>query len=218
MTNPLYPLFLNLCGRSCVVFGGDEVAERKIRDLLDAGANLRVIAPCVTTAIAEWSQAELLHWEARTFAAGDLRDAFLVVSVADSATNRQVFAEADARQTFCNAVDDIEQCSCLAPAVVRRGPLQIAISTAGRSPALAQRLRQEMEDQFGPEYAPWVEELGEKRQRLFQYSQLDRERRRAILHEQASAAAFKTFRRSLQKEEVDGHVSAENPHSETDSG
>jgi precorrin-2 dehydrogenase/sirohydrochlorin ferrochelatase len=217
MTNPLYSMFLNLCGRTCVVVGGDEVAECKIRDLLDAGAKLRVIAPWVTTAIAEWSQADLLHWETRSFAAGDLRDAFLVVSVADSATNRQVFTEADARQIFCNAVDDTEQCSCFAPAVVRRGPLQIAISTAGRSPALAQRLRQEMEEQFGPEYAPWVEELGEKRQRLFQYSQLDRERRRAILHEQASAAAFKTFRYSLQKEEVDRHVSAENPHSETDS-
>jgi precorrin-2 dehydrogenase len=78
---------------------------------------------------------------------------FLVVSVAHTETNARVFEEAEMLQTFCNAVDDIDHCNCYASAVVRRGPLQIAISTAGKSPALAQRLREELEERFGEEYA-----------------------------------------------------------------
>jgi precorrin-2 dehydrogenase/sirohydrochlorin ferrochelatase len=200
MTNPLYPLFLNLKGRTCVVVGGNEMAEGKIRVLLVTGAKLRVIATAVTPAIAEWSQAQQLQWEPRAFATGDLRGAFLVVSVADPTTNKTVFGEAEAGNIFCNAVDDIDHCSCYAPAVVRRGPLQIAITTTGRSPALAQRLRQEMEEEFSPEYSSWVERLGEQRRRAFQDAQIDCEKRRAILHEQANAAAFEVFRTELFEE------------------
>jgi siroheme synthase-like protein len=95
-------------------------------------------------------------------------------------------------------VDDIDHCNCYASAVVRRGPLQIAISTAGKSPALAQRLRKELEERFSEEYAPWVRSLGEVRTRLFQDQELDGETRRRILHEQASASAFESFRDSLK--------------------
>lgn len=94
-------------------------------------------------------------------------------------------------------MDDIEHCNCYASAVVRRGPLQIAISTAGNSPALAQRLRKELEEQFGEEYALWVTRLGEIRSRLFQDKAIDSETRRRTLHEQASTSAFATFRSSL---------------------
>lgn len=193
----LYPLFLNLQGRVCVVVGGNEMAEAKVKELLDAEARIRVIAPAATDQIAAWSQAGRLEWVGRAYEDGDLREAFLAVSVADAKTNAQVFEEAETHRTFCNAVDDIEHCNCYASAVVRRGPLQIAISTAGKSPALAQRLRKELEEQFGDEYALWVTRLGEIRSRLFQDKEIDSETRRRTLHEQASASAFDTFRSSL---------------------
>lgn len=120
----------------------------------------------------------------------------MVVTAAGKATHAAVYAEAESRNTLCNAVDDIEHCNCYASSVVRRGPLQIAISTAGNSPPLAQRLRLELEGQFGPEYSKWVEELGKLRRRLFSEPDLDPDTRRRKLHEQASAAAFELFRRS----------------------
>ncbi len=193
----LYPLFLSLRGRVCVVVGGNKVAETKVKELLEADAKVCVIAPAVTDQIAAWSQAGRLEWDGRDYEDGDLSEAFLVVSVAAAKMNSQVFEEAETRQTFCNAVDDINHCNCYAPAVVRRGPLQIAISTAGNSPALAQRLRKELEGRFGEEYAPWVTRLGELRSRLFQDKAIDSETRRRTLHEQASASAFDTFRSSL---------------------
>jgi precorrin-2 dehydrogenase/sirohydrochlorin ferrochelatase len=195
----LYPLFLSLRGRDCVVVGGNEMAEAKVRDLLEADAKVRVIAPVATGQIIGWSQAGRLHWEARAYEPGDVRDAFLVLSVADAKTNAQVFKEAETRRTFCNAVDDVDHCSCYASAIVRRGPLQIAISTAGKSPALAQRLRKELEEQFGEEYAQWLRRLGELRNRLFQDKEIDGETRRTMLHEQASASAFESFRGSLNE-------------------
>ena len=196
----LYPLFLNLQSRFCVVVGGSEMAEGKIRELLKAGATVRVIAPVVTEQVAAWSQAGRLQWVTRVYESGDVRDAFLVVSVADAETNARVFEEAEVLRTFCNAVDDINHCNCYASAVVRRGPLQIAISTAGKSPALAQRLRKELEERFGEEYAPWVRSLGELRRRLFQDKGFDGETRRRILHEQSSASAFESFRDSHKAE------------------
>ena len=196
----LYPLFLNLQGRVCLVVGGNEMAEGKIRELLDADAKVRVIAPAVTKQVAAWSLAGRLQWEARVCEHGDLRDAFLVVSVADARTNAKVFEEAEMRQTFCNAPDDVDHCNCYASAVVRRGPLQIAISTAGKSPALAQRLRKELEERFGEEYAPWVKKLGELRSRLFRDKSIDSETRRLMLHQHASASAFESFRDSLKEQ------------------
>ena len=193
----LYPLFLSLKGRSCVVVGGSEMAEGKIRDLLDAGATVRVIAPAVTEQISGWSRLGRLEWASRRYADGDLESAFLVIAVEDSNTNGKVYEEAESRHLFCNAVDDIAHCSSYASAVVRRGALQIAISTAGKSPALAQRLRKELEEEFGAEYAPWLEHLGESRTKLFQDRGIDGERRRSMLHEQASAAAFESFRDAL---------------------
>jgi siroheme synthase-like protein len=168
MSGNLYPLFLDLQGRTCVVVGGGEMAEEKTCQLVDAGARVRLIAPEVTNQISAWAQEGKLHWEPRAYETGDLHEAFLVVSVANSHTNARVFADAEAQHIFCNAVDDIPNCSCYASAVVRRGPLQIAISTAGNSPALAQRLRKELEEQFGEEYGPWVECLGETRAVLLQ--------------------------------------------------
>src|SRR5215467_3700424 len=200
MSAPLYPLFLNLQGRVCVVIGGNDIAEAKLRDLIDTEAKIRLIALEVTPQIVEWSRAGKLHWKARPYQRGDLADAFLVISIATAGTNAQVFEEAEARHIFCNTVDDIPHCSSYASAVVRRGPLQIAISTAGSSPALAQRLRKELEASFREEYGPWVQRLGELRTHLFEDKSIDGETRRKMLHEQASASEFENFRDALLKE------------------
>jgi precorrin-2 dehydrogenase / sirohydrochlorin ferrochelatase len=200
MRAALYPLFLNLEGRTCIVIGGNDMAEAKVRELLNANAVIRLIAPAVTQQILAWSREEKLCWESRSYSSGDLQDAFLVVSVADTETNAMAFEEAEAGHILCNAVDDAPPCNCYASAVVRRDPLQIAISTAGNSPALAQRLRKEMEERYGQEYASWVQRLGELRSRLFQDKAMDAERRRKILHEQASASAFEGFCRSITPE------------------
>jgi len=175
------------------------MAEAKTRELLDAGARTRLIAPEVTNQISAWAESGKLQWEDRTYQSGDLRDAFLGVSAADAETNAHVFEEAEAHHTFCNAVDDVPHCNCYASAVVRRGPLQIAISTAGKSPALVQRLRKEFEEEFGEAYGAWVQQLGETRSRLFQDKAMNSEPRRKMLHEQASAAAFEVFRASQRR-------------------
>src|SRR5207247_2641292 len=116
---PKYPLFLNLRGRNCVVVGGNTMAEAKVRDLLQAGAKVKAIAAEVTDEIVAWALQELVHWEKRSYKTGDLCDAFLVVTAAGRATNAEVFAEAEERNTLCNAVDDIEHCNCFASSVVR---------------------------------------------------------------------------------------------------
>jgi precorrin-2 dehydrogenase/sirohydrochlorin ferrochelatase len=137
----LYPPFLNLQGRVCVVVGGNEMAEWNKRALLDADATVCVVAPAMTEQVATRSQAGKLQWLTCVYETGDVRDAFLVVSVADPGTNARVFEEAEGLKTFCNALDNIHHCNCYASALVRRGSLQIAISNAGKNPALVQRLQ-----------------------------------------------------------------------------
>ncbi len=132
-----------------------------------------------------------ITWEARAFDTSDLDGTFLVIAATNSRDlNAAIFREAGQRKILCNVVDDPEYCDFYYPAVVRRGDLQIAISTNGQSPALAQRIRRELEIQFGPEYGEWLNELGQVRQQLFA-SKIDPEQRRRLLHELASREAFK---------------------------
>jgi precorrin-2 dehydrogenase len=188
----LFPMFLKLEGRSCLVVGAGKIGESKIRSLLTAGANVRVVAPSATPAILAWGRAGVLTWQAREFETADLNSTFLVV-VATSAieVNDLVYREAHRRQILCNVVDDPERCDFYYPAVVRRGDLQVAISTAGKSPALAQRLRRELEAQLAPVYAGWIEELGRIRKHLFG-RKLDPEYRRHLLHKLASRESFES--------------------------
>jgi precorrin-2 dehydrogenase/sirohydrochlorin ferrochelatase len=186
----LFPMFLKLERRSCLVVGAGAIGQPKIQSLLVAGANVRVIAPQARQAVMDWAGAGLIVWEPRAFLPNDLEGVFLVIAATASAElNQLVFNEAQRRNILCNAVDDPENCDFYFPAVVRRGQLQIAISTGGQSPALAQRLRRELEEQFPPDYAGWLEELGENRKKLFD-ADLDADRRRDRLHSMASREAF----------------------------
>jgi len=193
-------MFLKLTGRACLVVGAGSVGEAKIRTLLPTGATVRVIAPHATPAVVKWVESGCIAWETRGFTPADLEGVFLVIAATSSVeVNDIVFREAQRRGVLCNAVDDPARCDFYYPAVVRRGSLQIAISTEGKSPALAQRLRRELENHFGPEYAGWVEHLGEERKQLLG-REMDYEYRRSLLHGRAGRAAFDRFVRGLRPE------------------
>jgi precorrin-2 dehydrogenase/sirohydrochlorin ferrochelatase len=197
----LFPIFLKLAGRRCLVVGGGAVGEGKIAGLLEAGAQLTVVAPEVTEKVKEWASAAKIARLARDFSPADLDGAFLVVAATSrTEVNDFVFREARQRGILCNVVDDPERCDFYYPAVVRRGRLQIAISTTGSSPALARRLRQELEHQFSEYYGAWLEELAETRRRLIG-THFDANKRRRWLHGLASREAFESF---VQKKTVGG--------------
>jgi len=192
----LFPIFLKLEGRRCLVVGAGNVGEPKIQSLLAVHAEVVVVAPEATITVQGWAESGTITWNRRGFESSDLDGAVLVIAATGSeATNEAVFLEAKRRGILCNSVDDPERCDFFYPAVVRRGDFQVAISTAGHSPALSQRLRIELEEQFGPEYAGWVNELGRVRQELFA-TDMNPEDRKRRLHELASREAFEIARLS----------------------
>ena len=191
-------MFLKLEGRSCLVVGAGAIAQDKMPSLLEAGARVKVVAPQATAAIAEQARSGNISWERRAFVASDLDGVFMVIAATSfSDLNQQVFHAARERNILCNAVDDPENCDFYYGSVVRRGDLQIAISTAGHSPALAQRLRKQLEAQFGPEYSDWLQELAATRDALFS-RELEPEHRKQLLHTVASQEAFESRQSKLQ--------------------
>jgi precorrin-2 dehydrogenase / sirohydrochlorin ferrochelatase len=192
---PLFPAFLKLDGRHCLVIGAGVIAQDKIESLLRAGAKVRVIAPEATDRVRAWARARKISWEPRKFRPADLKDAFLVVAATSSPRlHAEIYRQARHGGVLCNVVDDPAHCDFYYGAVVRRGELQIAISTGGRSPALAQRLRKNLEKQIGAEYEHWLEKLGVARKRLFAKS-ISPARRKTLLHRLASEISFERFLR-----------------------
>ncbi|OGQ94939.1 MAG: hypothetical protein A2521_13830 [Deltaproteobacteria bacterium RIFOXYD12_FULL_57_12] len=160
-----YPVSLNLDGRQCVVIGGGRVAERKVQGLLACGGRVTVISPELTAGLLALYQDRLLAWEARLYREGDLAEVFLAIAATDDGdVQRRIHAEAEGRQVLLNVADVPQYCSFILPATVRRGELTIAVSTGGRSPALARNLRLELEKKFGSEYKILVDILGVLRQ------------------------------------------------------
>lgn len=189
----LFPIYLKLRGRQVLVVGGGNVAEGKILSLLDTGATIRVVTLQASQRVREWAAAGLLALAERAFEIQDLDGVFLVVVATGAApVGELVFLEAQARGVLVNVVDVPGQCDFFYPAVVRRGDLQIAISTSGQSPSLAQRLRQQLERQLGEGYAAWVEELGETRRQVLG-SSLPPQQKRFLLHSLASREAFEAM-------------------------
>jgi precorrin-2 dehydrogenase / sirohydrochlorin ferrochelatase len=186
----LFPMFVKLAGRQVLVVGAGAVAEAKIRSLLDTGARIRVVALQANPVVREWANADAIVLEERAFVPTDLDGAFLVVAATSSReSNELIFGEAQRRGILCNVVDVPELCGFFYPAVMRRGDLQIAISTAGQSPLLAQRIRKKLEQQFGPKYAEWVAELGKLRREVLS-SDLPAERKRELLRSLTSQDEF----------------------------
>lgn len=162
-----YPAFLDLRARRCVLVGGGELAADKARDLWAAGARVTVVAAVPGPAIeAMASRGELRLWR-RPYRTGDLAGAFLAIAAGgDPAEREAVWREASRRGLPLNSVDDLPRCSFIAPAVVRRGDLAVAISTAGRAPALAVRLRQWLEGELGIEHSRFLALAGSVRAAL----------------------------------------------------
>ncbi len=189
----LFPAFLKLAGRRCLVVGAGRIAEEKIQGLLRAEAQVRVVSPNATPRVRAWARAAKIRWDARAFRPADLRDIFLVVAATSSPQlHAQIYEQAKRRRVLCNVVDDPEHCDFYYGSVVRRGLLQIVISTGGHSPALAQRLRKRLEKEFGTEYEGWLEEIGKRRKQLFAKG-LSPSRRKALLHRLASPESFEKF-------------------------
>jgi siroheme synthase-like protein len=162
-----YPVFLEMKGRPCVVVGGGAVAERKVEGLLAAGARVTVVSPELTTSLAALKGEGRLQHVARQYRDGDLEGYELaVVATDDGSVNAGVAREGRERGVWVNAVDDPPNCDFILPSVIRRGDVVIAVSTGGASPALARRLREELEAFLEEENAPLAELLQDVRQEL----------------------------------------------------
>ena len=169
-----YPIALNLEGRRCVVIGGGPVAEHKTRGLLEGGAAVQVIADQAGDGLEQLAGEGRLELTRRAYTHGDLEGAFLAIAATDDpGVNAEVFAEAEERGVLLNAVDDTEHCNFTVPSVVRRGDLTVAISTGGKAPALAKRLRARLEEQLEPELGAVVDLLGEVRTEALATRQVD---------------------------------------------
>jgi len=186
-----YPAFLNLKSRKAVVVGGGKVAERKVSALLKAGADVTVISPSIIPGLQkELSRKRIIHLS-RTYRRGDLRGALLVIAATDSPeTNRRVSKDAPA---LVNVVDVPAECNFIAPSVVRRGPLLLAVSTSGTSPALARTLRKELEKSYGPDLSEYLRFVRKVRAKAMTAIP-EKDKREAFLKGLASAEVLKSLR------------------------
>lgn len=157
----VYPIFFNIDGKPCLVVGGGAVGARKVEDLLAAGARVTVISRTAIPELLALAERGLITFRQEDFAPAHLEGMVLAIAATnDQRTNEAVSAAAQARGLPVNVVDKPSLCSFVVPATIRRGDLVLAIGTGGKSPALAKRLRQDLEKTFGPEYGPYVELLG----------------------------------------------------------
>jgi len=148
-----FPVFLDLKGKPCVVVGGGGVGERKTRNLLKADARVKVIGPELTPSLIRLGEKKKIAHLSRSYRKGDLRGAFLAIAATDDrATNERVFRHAVEGRILVNVVDDPAHSSFIVPSIVEKRDLLVAISTSGRSPALARMLRRKLEREIGPEY------------------------------------------------------------------
>lgn len=188
-----YPVYLNLQGRRCVIIGGGGVAEGKIARLLESGAEIRVISPDATRGIQRMADAGAIQWEPRPYRPGDLAGAFIAIAATNNReVNRRIFDEAEARGVMLNAVDDPPNCSFIAPSIVQRGPVTVAISTGGASPALARKLRESLQESGDLAWADLANVMAAARARLRQKGMLtaiDPERWQACITPQLLAMA-----------------------------
>ncbi|HEX4029516.1 MAG TPA: siroheme synthase CysG [Terracidiphilus sp.] len=207
------PIFLKLEGRRCLLVGAGTVALEKIGSLLRTGAVLRVVAPEARDEVSALAREGKLEWVRKTFEPADLDGQFVAITATNvPAVNESVYRSAVERGIACNSVDDIPNCDFYFGSVVSRGDLQIAISTAGESPALAQRLRREIDAQLPSDLGPWLRSLGELRREVLETHPRGEERR-LLLHELAqrqicdsSLCASRNLARRGSQAAAAGHV------------
>jgi precorrin-2 dehydrogenase/sirohydrochlorin ferrochelatase len=162
-----FPIFLDLRQKICVVVGGGRVAERKVLNLLKAGALVTVISPEITPSLRRLEEKGKIKHRSRPFRTGDLKSAHLVIAATDNRqTNERVFRVASSLRIPVNVVDDPSHCSFIVPAIISRGDILLAISTGGQSPALAKALREKLQREIGPEYTFLLKILGAVRKKI----------------------------------------------------
>lgn len=187
-----YPAFIDLRGRNCVVIGGGKIAARKVASLLRSGANVTVISPFVTGVLAKYSGRKRIRHIKRNYRRGDLEDAFLVIAAtSDKEVNREVSFEVPC---LLNVVDAPEVANFIVPSVVKRGPLALAVSTSGTSPALAKSIRKELELLYDKEFGIFVDFLGKQRKTVLRGITDERTRKR-IIKQIAGPEIIKKFRK-----------------------
>ncbi len=165
----MYPVFIDIAGESCLVVGGGKVAERKVEKLLESGARVTVVAPEATEKLAALAAEKKIFLELRAYAGREAAEYFLTIAATDDpALNRAVSGDAHAARRLVNVVDVPDLCNFYVPSVLRRGDLQIAVSTAGASPSLAKKIRERLEAQFPENYAKLLETLRAFRARLLE--------------------------------------------------
>jgi siroheme synthase-like protein len=181
MSVPLLPVFVKLEGRACLVVGGGSVGLQKVNSLLECGANVTVVAPDARDEIHELDEQGKIAWRRRCYVTEDIRGQQLVIAATnDPAVNHAIYSDAANAGVLANAVDDPPYCDFYFGSVVRRGPLQIGISTTGESPGLAQRLRQQLETLLDKGTGPWLERLGALRREVLKVHPAGEERNRLL--------------------------------------
>jgi precorrin-2 dehydrogenase/sirohydrochlorin ferrochelatase len=190
-----FPAFLDLRGRRCLVVGGGLIGERKTRDLLTCSANVVVVSPALSVGLTELVERGHVVHRARSFRGSDVRGCAVVVAATGVSAVDSAVAEAARRhRALVNVVDRPALCDFIVPSVLRRGELQIAVSTGGRSPALAREIRREIEGIFGSEYADLVDHVGAARSRA--RARVSTLRDRMAAGERVVALALSRLRRS----------------------
>lgn len=200
-----YPVLVNLGGKSCLVVGGGRVAARKAVSLAQAGARVLVVSPAVTPGLLSMAETGVVSLRRRPYEPADLEGVFLVFAAADRRVNERVAAEARALGKPVNVADDPALCDFFVPAVLRRGPLTVAVSTGGASPALAARIRDHLAAFFPAGWGPFLEFLGEVRERLCREVG-DPLKRRSLLEEMAGPLVWEKLDQgdfAAAKERVD---------------
>jgi precorrin-2 dehydrogenase/sirohydrochlorin ferrochelatase len=181
--NTYYPVYIQLKDQPCIVIGGGKIAEGKVDGLLAVEAKVTVISPELTSRLHELAEQNLVKYIERTYQPGDLTGAFIVICATDQAEiNHQVWREASANNQLVNVVDDTPRCNFIAPSILRKGDLTIAISTSGKAPALAVRLKERLQRELGPGYERFLELAGKLREPLAQHIS-DFETRKALWYE-----------------------------------
>ena len=189
-----YPVYLNLVGRKAVVIGGGQIAQGKVENLLTAEACVFVVAPTLTAALQRLRDELRISHIAREYQEGDLRGAFIAISATDDRqTNARVWQEALEGNILMNVVDDTPHCNFIAPSILRRGDLTVAISTSGKAPAVAVRLREQLEHMIGPEYAQFLTLAGQARAPLLARTP-DFEARKALWYRLVDSDVFELLK------------------------
>ncbi len=178
---PYYPVFLRVAGRRCVVVGGGEVATRKVSSLLEYGARVVVVSPRVTPTLTAWVEDGSIEHRSRAYTTGDLDGCFLAYAATeDEQVHEHIARDAEAEGILLNVVDRPRLCTFIVPAVLRRGELQVAVSTGGGSPALAGRVRDTIAESLGDEYEQALTVLSRLRERLRETEMSTNERQRVF--------------------------------------